>query len=125
MDLQKSFCPKCGNNTLNRVTATVQNGQLTLFLKKNYQINNRGTQFSIPKHRGGRGNDMILREDQKEHLHALKLAKRFEKKAMSMDLADLDSIMFSKDRAILSGTGRPIIGHGRKNINHVQGRRRK
>ena len=62
------FCDKCGSNTLQRISASVDrnSGRLKLHMKKNYQYNTRGTKFAMPK--AGKGNkyqgDLLLAEDQ-------------------------------------------------------------
>lgn len=49
--------------------------------------------------------------------------KRLDKKVLNQDLNAIDAL-FSSGR--LSGTGAPVIGYGRKNVNQVRsGRRRK
>jgi RNA-binding protein NOB1 len=89
------------------------------------QWNNRGNRFDIPKAvpgaanykiqgggKGGWGNDLILREDQKEYVKGLADEKRQKKKDL-MDPDYLPSILTGdRDR---SG-GRPRIGAGR-NVN--------
>ena len=123
--LDKTFCPSCGNSSLIRTSVGVdQNGNMKLYLRKNFQYKNRGTVYSIPAPKGGRhSTDLILREDQNEHQKALRLKKIYEKRALNRDL-DIESMnMFGVSQ--LNATGTPIIGYGRKNINEVRGRRRK
>jgi hypothetical protein len=52
--MEKKFCPNCGNATLIRTsTSTDANGNVTYYLKKNFQYNLRGTKvvylFTINK----------------------------------------------------------------------------
>lgn len=85
-DMEKKFCPSCGNATLTKVAVTVTDGAaaangtggLKLHLKKNYQYNLRGSKYSIPAPKpgsasGGKtgGSGLILREDQVEWQRAL------------------------------------------------------
>ncbi|OAD03087.1 hypothetical protein MUCCIDRAFT_120175, partial [Mucor lusitanicus CBS 277.49] len=65
-DLEKKFCPKCGNATLQRVTcSTNSKGEIAYHLKKNFQYRLRGTVYDIPPPKGGRkSNNIVLREDQ-------------------------------------------------------------
>ncbi|KAJ3151664.1 Nin1 binding protein [Irineochytrium annulatum] len=120
--MTKKFCPRCGNNTLLRTSITVDaEGNVTCYLKKNFQYRNRGTVFAIPTPKGGqRGNDMILREDQKEYAKAERAAKTQLKQTL-LDSLDLDADLLG-DRKRLGAN--VIIGHGRKNPNEVKGRRR-
>ena len=49
-NMEKKFCPKCGNASLQRVScSTNSKGQVTYYLKKNFQYNLRGTKVRVPK----------------------------------------------------------------------------
>lgn len=115
------FCNYCGNNSLIRTSVSVNgDGTLKVYLKHDFQYNNRGTIYSIPEPKGGRKcNDMVLRADQKEYVRALEVKKRNDRK---------ENIDFDGD--LLFGAKRdnvmPVIGYGKRNINQVTtGRRRK
>ncbi|OCK97351.1 uncharacterized protein K441DRAFT_548331 [Cenococcum geophilum 1.58] len=124
--MEKQFCPRCGKPALTRVAcSTNQNGEFKLHLKKNFQWNNRGDRYSIPKPvpgsangrikgggKDGWGQDLILAEDQKEYVRAIASQKRQKQK----DLMDEDYLP-----GILTGErgqagGRPKVGAGR-NVN--------
>jgi RNA-binding protein NOB1 len=69
--LHKEFCGACGGHTLIRVGVLVNSstGEISYrwFNSKHGSLNSarRGVQYSIPKPKGGRGNnDLILREDE-------------------------------------------------------------
>ena len=126
-DTSKVFCPQCGAPTLTRVTCTTnqQTGEFKLHLKKNMQWNKRGDRYSIPKPvsgsangrvkgggKGGWGQALILAEDQKEYVKAVKEERRFEQR----DLMDEDYLpgLLSEDRR--RGGGKPKVGAGR-NVN--------
>lgn len=128
-DMNKQFCPRCGNDTLTRVSCTTEaNGQFKMHLKKNMQWNNRGNRYSIPKPqpgsasgkwkggggKGGWGNDLVLAEDQKEFTRAVTDEKRRQRK--EHDLMDEDYLP-----GILTGerskqAGKIKVGAGR-NVN--------
>ncbi|KAA8647583.1 hypothetical protein EYZ11_007853 [Aspergillus tanneri] len=128
-DMTKQFCPRCGKDTLTRVSCTTNaNGQFTMHLKKNMQWNNRGNRYSVPKPvhgsangkwkggggKGGWGTELILTEDQKEYSRAAAEEKRRLRK--ERDLMDEDYLP-----AILTGErnkqgGRIKVGAGR-NVN--------
>lgn len=127
-DMNKQFCPKCGQSTLTRTScSTDQHGNFKIHLKQNFQWNNRGNVFSVPKpvhgssngrlpkHVGGKngwGRELILAEDQKEHVKALDDQRRQRKK----DLMDDDFLpdLLTGHR---SGAGGKIkVGAGR-NVN--------
>lgn len=132
-DMNKQFCPRCGGDTLTRVSCTTgANGQFKMHLKKNMQWNNRGNVFSVPKPvhgssngkwnggggKGGWGTELILAEDQKEYTRAT--AEQNRKLRRERDLMDDDYLP-----GILTGernkqTGRIRVGAGR----HVNSRKR-
>jgi len=54
-DTSLKFCPHCGNQTLKRLTTSVdENGCIKYFLAKNYTIRKRGKKYSLPKPQGGK-----------------------------------------------------------------------
>ncbi|KAL5336321.1 Nin one binding Zn-ribbon like-domain-containing protein [Aspergillus crustosus] len=132
-DMSKQFCPRCGGDTLTRVSCTTTaNGQFQMHLKKNMQWNNRGNVFSVPKPihgtsngkwqggggKGGWGTELILAEDQKEYIRAT--TEQSRKLRRERDLMDEDYLP-----GILTGernkqTGRIRTGAGR----HVNSRKR-
>ncbi|CDS09044.1 hypothetical protein LRAMOSA10404 [Lichtheimia ramosa] len=120
-NMEKKFCPKCGNASLQRVScSTNSKGQVIYHLKKNFQYNLRGTKYALPTPKGGRHvNNIVLREDQREYVKA---QQRKPKKAL--DLFDPDFIPLAgktggvhlgKTASNMHGTDR--IGFGRKNPN--------
>ncbi|KAJ5099573.1 hypothetical protein N7532_006574 [Penicillium argentinense] len=128
-DMNKQFCPRCGKDTLTRVSCTTTaNGQFTMHLKKNMQWNNRGNVYSVPKPvagtangkwkggggKGGWGRDLVLAEDQKEFVRANAEEERRQRR--ERDLMDEDYLP-----GILTGErnrqgGRTKVGAGR-NVN--------
>jgi RNA-binding protein NOB1 len=129
-DLEKQFCPRCGKDTLTRVTCTTsQNGEFKIHLKKNMQWNNRGNRFSVPKPvhgaanfrvqgggKGGWGNDLILSEDQKEYVKGLTEEKRAKKRDMMDPDNSPDFLTGNRHKA----GGKVKVGAGR----HVNSRKR-
>lgn len=130
-DMKHQFCPRCGGPTLLRTSCSVdsETGKITIYLKKNFQWNNRGNVYSIPKPTGGRasgkeGNgvrhELILRADQKEYLRKREENERRSKKG-ERDLMDGDYLP-----GLLTGERtwhceRIKIGHGRQNPNARRG----
>lgn len=127
-EMSKQFCPSCGQPTLNRVScSTDEHGNFKIHLKKNFQWNNRGNVYSVPKpvhgsangrlpkNAGGKngwGNNLILAEDQKEFTRAGEEQRRQRKK----DIMDQDYLpdLLTGHRA---GGGQKIrVGAGR-NVN--------
>lgn len=128
-DMSKQFCPRCGKPTLTRVTCTTNDkGEVKLHLKQNFQWNNRGNVFSVPKPtagtanqkwkgpqdgggKGGWGNGLILAEDQKEYVRAMTQGNRRKEKDL-MDEDDLPGILTGERRI----SNRVQVGAGR-NVN--------
>ncbi|SAM78170.1 related to NOB1-essential nuclear protein involved in proteasome maturation and synthesis of 40S ribosomal subunits [Ustilago bromivora] len=143
-NMEKKFCPVCGNATLTKVAVTVDDtakGGFQLHLKKNYRFNLRGTKYSIPAPKpgsasGGKtgGSGLILREDQLEWQRALaKEASRKRKEERALEKAmragkdslsvryeeawDTGDIFLGSQFASRDKSNLPVIGHGRKNPN--------
>ncbi|KAJ4321835.1 20S-pre-rRNA D-site endonuclease nob1 [Fusarium piperis] len=127
-DMSRQFCPSCGQPTLMRAScSTDQYGNFTIHLKKNFQWNNRGNVYSVPKpvhgssngrlakNAGGKNNwgtNLILSEDQKEFTRASDDQRRQRKK----DIMDQDYLpdLLSGHRS--GGHGKVRVGAGR-NVN--------
>ncbi len=62
-DTARQFCPRCGQPTLTRVSASTDQatGAFTLHLKRNFQWNNRGNVYSVPKPVHGSANGKLPR----------------------------------------------------------------
>lgn len=132
--MDRRFCPSCGQAALLRAACTVDDrtGKLTVHLKKNFQWNNRGNVYSVPKPahgsangrqatsgkaknaggQGGWGRGLIFAEDQKEYVRAADEQRRRRGK----DLMDEDYLpgILTGDRA--GGGGKIKVGAGR-NVN--------
>ncbi|OTB18163.1 hypothetical protein K445DRAFT_9129 [Daldinia sp. EC12] len=128
-NMEKQFCPKCGQPTLTRVScSTNAAGEFTVHLKRNFQWNNRGNVYSVPKPvhgsangkargpgggKGGWGRELIFAEDQKEYLKK----STEQKKTRQRDIMDEDYLpsILTGDRSG-GGPGRIRVGAGR-NVN--------
>ncbi|KAF4762990.1 hypothetical protein N7455_010522 [Penicillium solitum] len=128
-EMNKQFCPRCGKDTLTRVSCTTTaNGAFTMHLKKNMQWNKRGNVYSVPKPIAGSANgkwkggggqrgwgtELVLAEDQKEYVRANEEEERRQRR--ERDLMDEDYLP-----GILTGErnragGRTKVGAGR-NVN--------
>jgi RNA-binding protein NOB1 len=126
----KQFCPSCGQPTLTRTAcSTDREGNFRVHLKRNFQFNNRGNVYSIPKPthgssngknanvrgggKNGWGNELILSEDQKEYTKRLEDERR-TKYRDAMDDDYLPDLLTGR-RQGHSGS-KPRVGAGR-NIN--------
>ncbi|KAI1444885.1 D-site 20S pre-rRNA nuclease [Annulohypoxylon stygium] len=128
-DMSKQFCPRCGQSTLTRVScSTDSSGNFTVHLRKNFQWNNRGNVYSVPKPvhgsangkargpgggKNGWGRELILAEDQKEFVKK----STDQRKTRQRDLMDEDYLpgILTGDRGG-GGNGRVRVGAGR-NVN--------
>ncbi|XP_067905329.1 RNA-binding protein NOB1 isoform X2 [Heterodontus francisci] len=66
-NMNKTFCPSCGNKTLKKVAVTInEDGSVHMHFSKNPKVlNARGLRYSIPTPHGGKhGNNPHLSEDQ-------------------------------------------------------------
>ncbi|XP_072374092.1 RNA-binding protein NOB1 isoform X2 [Scyliorhinus torazame] len=66
-NMNKTFCPSCGNKTLKKVAVTVnEDGSIRMHFSKNPKVlNARGLRYSLPLPHGGKhGNNPHLSEDQ-------------------------------------------------------------
>ncbi|KAH7262780.1 Nin one binding Zn-ribbon like-domain-containing protein [Fusarium tricinctum] len=127
-EMDKQFCPSCGQPTLTRTScSTDEHGNFKLHLKKNFQWNNRGNVYSVPKpvhgssngrlakNAGGKNNwgtNLILAEDQKEFTRAETEQKRQRKK----DIMDQDYLPDILTGHRSGGGGKIRVGAGR-NVN--------
>jgi RNA-binding protein NOB1 len=132
--MDRRFCPSCGQPSLLRAACTVDDrtGQLTVHLKRNFQWNNRGNVYSVPKPvhgsahgraprtagkgkansyggQGGWGRDLILAEDQKEYTRAVDEQRRTRAKDI-MDDDYMPSILGGRREG---PSGKIRVGAGR------------
>ncbi|KAI4860270.1 D-site 20S pre-rRNA nuclease [Hypoxylon rubiginosum] len=125
-DTSKQFCPRCGQPTLTRVSCSTDSaGHFAVHLKKNFQWNNRGNVYSVPKPvagtsngkargpgggKGGWGRELILAEDQKEYVQKATDRRRTRQR----DLMDEDYLpgILTGDRSG-GAPGRIRVGAGR------------
>lgn len=135
-NMEKRFCPSCGNPTLIKTTTSIDplTGKIIYHLKKNFRYNIRGTKFSLPEPKGGRQQEIILREDQKEFQRALKKENREKQKNLKFteSLGDGTWFLDSPDGLTANSSRRSggslkganqhgglVIGCGKRNPNAV------
>lgn len=163
-DSSKKFCPSCGNPTLIRASVSARAPEaggsssstpdgLHIHLKPNFQYRTRGTVYSIPapkmgssKGQSGGGSGLILREDQKEFMSAVRREEgRRKKEDRKLEKAVRQEVE-GKGKGLggwndpdwlpemftvgMSGKGRrgdeqlPEIGYGRRNPNQARRKKR-
>ncbi|KAJ0402874.1 hypothetical protein P43SY_000488 [Pythium insidiosum] len=121
-EMERLFCPKCGNNTLERVAYSIgQDGQMVFYHRANRPNKLMGTKFSLPKPKGGRQGDLLLREDQlmmgiwgqRQRQH-----KKVMQSAFGENVAHDLGVKAEKHSSI-------VVGFGRMNPNAQKGRERR
>ncbi|CAK66979.1 unnamed protein product (macronuclear) [Paramecium tetraurelia] len=64
-DSTRLFCTNCGNNSLLKVSCSLESdGTIILYRKKNFKVNLRGTQYSIPQNLTKKDAPFIFCQDQ-------------------------------------------------------------
>ncbi|TMW58513.1 hypothetical protein Poli38472_010072 [Pythium oligandrum] len=121
-EMERLFCPKCGNSTLERVSYSIgQDGQMVFYHRTNRPVKLTGTKFSLPKPKGGRQGDLLLREDQlmmgiwgqRQRQH-----KKVMQSAFGENMAHDLGVKAEKNTSI-------VVGYGRMNPNAQRGRERR
>lgn len=121
-EMERMFCPKCGNNTMERVSYSLgQDGKMTFHTRANRPVKLTGTKFSLPKPKGGRNGDLLLREDQlmmgiwgqRQRQH-----KKVMNSAFGENVAHDLGVKAEKQTSL-------VVGYGRMNPNAQKGRERR
>ncbi|KCV69186.1 hypothetical protein H696_04597 [Fonticula alba] len=131
--MSKQFCPRCGHPTLMRAASSTCaiTGELTVYLRANFQYRLRGTRYSRAAPRGGhhhKARNLILAGDQKEYRTAVRELRSAQRQAARQsganDLSNPDympSIMTGASGRTLAGaSGNVTIGMGRRNPNQAR-----
>lgn len=144
-ETDRLFCEKCGGATLAKVSVYINdNGEVTYFKNPRRKINLRGTVYSIPKQKGGRGcQDLVLREDDlmkgeyKQMAHRIDRQKKNELKAINDTLQGnywtggegygvggaVSNLLYEpgakggKTASKMNQQSKIVVGYGRKNPN--------
>lgn len=115
-DMDREFCPSCGNHTLIRVTVVVtqnpdQSTTVRLFHGSRH-LNKRGTRYSIPKPKGGRGGQGLrLAEDMMPSF-----SRRKNNKDSAAELFNA-AVEFGTVAAKAKANSDDVFGYGRRNPN--------
>lgn len=121
-EMERLFCPKCGSHTMERVSYSLgPDGKMTFHTRANRPVKLAGTKFSLPKPKGGRDGDLLLREDQlmmgiwrqRQQQH-----KKVMGSAFGEHVAHDLGVKAEKHASI-------VVGYGRMNPNAQKGRERR
>ncbi|CAH3042290.1 unnamed protein product [Pocillopora meandrina] len=119
--LEKKFCPSCGNRTLVKVSVSVDEDGITHYHLPNRKkpFNIRGKKFPLPRPQGGRhSNNPVLTEDQPRGQH------RLPRKKDNMNVFDPNYIARSSPFAAKDVTSRASqLGYHLKGAQDYQNRR--
>jgi len=117
------FCPHCGNNTLKRLTTSIdENGSMRFHLARNYTIHKK-KKFSLPRPQGGKHalNPVLTADQPAPH-------QRPSKKALnSVDILGADFVQDSNPFRMNDVTSRAAqLGrHHRQQMHNPNNNRRK
>jgi len=123
------FCPKCGHDTLDRVPLTVEEDGSIKVHDNRRRRNLKGTVYSVPKPRGGRGWQPIFAEDQLlmgGRDREIRRQKNLNEAARSAkDPFDYDNAVKDWTKRAVNGSGNALntsaanvqAGYGRRNPN--------
>ena len=97
--LDKKFCPYCGNNTLKRVSVTLNaDGSQQIHISTRRPLATRGKKFSLPAPKGGKhGVNPRLFEDQREAQQRLSKRAILKNNPMDADFIAGTSPFATKD----------------------------
>lgn len=115
-DVTKKFCAKCGNAAFHKVAYKVDaNGVARVFVNPKFRASTRGTVYSIPLPKGGRNNkDLILREDQVDHIKLRRLQK--QRSRLNVDVLDPGGF-YNAGARFNPQHDLTVVGYGRRNPN--------
>jgi RNA-binding protein NOB1 len=121
-EMERMFCPKCGNSTLERVSYSIgKDGKMVFYHRANRPVKLTGTKFSLPKPKGGRDGDLLLREDQlMMGIWGQRQRQRQQvmKSAFGENVAHDLGVKAERQTNI-------VVGYGRMNPNAQKGRERR
>eukprot|EP00808_Paulinella_micropora_P010716 g37056.t1 len=115
-DMSTKFCGECGGHTMIRVAVTIDDNGIVRHRPQTRKIFNlRGTQFPIPKPKGGRMNkDLVFREG------GLKQNKKFAWKVKEEDFETSIEFGYSKVGQSKKYEKPDQVGYGSRNSNAVR-----
>jgi rRNA maturation endonuclease Nob1 len=120
-DMTKMFCSRCGGPTLEKISFFVdKHGNTRYGYRRDREGAKRGMVYGLPAVKGGRSNDLILREDQ------LMMGKWRQKAQVKGELqsvfgADITGSLGLK----IAASNNLVVGYGNKNPNAQKGRERR
>eukprot|EP00808_Paulinella_micropora_P002768 g69905.t1 len=115
-DMSTKFCGECGGHTMIRVAVTIDDNGIVRHRPQTRKIFNlRGSQFPIPKPKGGRMNkDLVFRES------GLKQNKKFAWKVKEEDFETSIEFGYSKVGQSKKYEKPDQVGYGSRNPNAVR-----
>jgi len=116
--LDKKFCPKCGNKTLKRVSVTLnEDGSQQIHISTRRPICTKGKKFSLPAHKGGKhAFNPKLFDDQPEAQQRLSKKAIAKNNPMDADYVVGSSPFLTKDvtsKSAMMGLKGPGLGQAK------------
>ncbi|CAK0902990.1 unnamed protein product [Prorocentrum cordatum] len=124
-DTQRIFCPKCGNDTVQRVPIIVGEDGVPTAVNSGRKMKLKGSIYSVPKPQGGRARGPVFAEDElrmggrdRELRHAERQQERERAAADPFNLDNGHKVWGQRGgTGPRGGGGRVVAGYGRRNPN--------
>ena len=120
-DMERLFCARCGSAGVSKLAVSLtRQGKLRRHFSKHRKVKLLGERYSLPKPKGGRTLDLLLREDQ---LLTGGWRQQANKKGLSKSFMG-QHVLDSLGMRVGAGSN-VVVGMGRKNPNAQRGRERR
>ena len=120
-DMERLFCARCGSAGVSKLAVSLtRQGKLRRHFSSNRKVKLKGERYSLPKPKGGRTLDLLLREDQ---LLAGGWKQQAKKKGLNHSFAG-EHVLGSLGMRVGAGSN-VVVGMGRTNPNAQRGRERR
>lgn len=119
--MERLFCARCGSAGVSKLAVSLtRQGKLQRHFSSSRKMKLNGERYSLPKPKGGRGLNLLLREDQ---LMVGGWKKKAGKKGLSHSFMG-EHVLGSFGMRLGAGT-EVVVGMGRTNPNAQKGRERR
>lgn len=120
-DMERLFCDRCGSSGVSKLAVSLtRNGKLRRHFSNNRKVKLKGERYSLPKPKGGRELDLLLREDQ---LLVGGWKQKANRKGLSHSFMG-QHVLGSLGMRVGAGSN-VVVGMGRTNPNSRKGRERR
>ena len=120
-NMERLFCERCGSSGVSKLAVSLtRQGKLRRHFSSNRKVKLQGERYSLPKPKGGRQLDLLLREDQ---LLTGGWRQQANKKGLAHSFMG-EHVLGSMGMRVGAGSNL-VVGMGRKNPNSQRGRERR